>query len=340
MTIFCRLMCLLLMPFFTLSFSSSAYSHALAPSLLQLEELGNTKDVREGLFLYWKTSAKNNGYPLSPKLPSNCELQNQPTFATDNQSVTLTGKVDCSSTFLVGKSIGIHNISNNITPVLVRIKRADGSTVSGLINAENPVFVVPNKSSSGDVIKEYIGLGVEHLLTGYDHVLFVIAIVLLISRVGTLIKAISCFTLGHSISLALSTFNVISLPTGIVEILIAASIVAMALEICNKTSIFERNVWLVATVFGLLHGLGFAAVLSDFNLPRTELISALLSFNVGIEIGQLLVVAVCLILGKVVSLLKVENWKVFTNSSRYVAYAFGSISAFWVIERTQLLMFG
>lgn len=340
MTIFCRLMCMLLMPFLVLSFSSSVHSHALAPSLLQLEEQRGKQGTSEGLFLYWKTSAKSNGYPLSPKLPSNCVLQSKPTFATDNQSVMLTGQVNCSSMSLVGRSIGIYNILNNITPVLVRIKRADGSIVSGLINAENPVFVVPQKTSTGDVINEYIGLGVEHLLTGYDHVLFVIAIVLLISRVGTLIKAISCFTLGHSISLALSTFNVISLPTGIVEILIAASIVAMALEICNKTSLFERNVWLVATLFGLLHGLGFAAVLSDFNLPKTELISALLSFNIGIELGQLLVVAVCLLLGKIVTFLNAEKWNVFANSPRYVAYAFGSISAFWVIERTQLLIFG
>ena len=328
------------MPFLVFSFSSSAYSHALAPSLLQLEELGGAGRTNEGLFLYWKTSAKSNGYPLSPKLPSNCELQAKPTFATDTQSVTLTGQVNCSSTSLVGHSIGIYNIQNNITPVLVRIKRADGSTVSGLINAENPEFVVPEKSSIGDVIEEYVELGLEHLLTGYDHVLFVIAIVLLISRVGTLIKAISCFTLGHSISLALSTFNVISLPTGIVEILIAASIVAMALEICNKTSLFERNVWLVATAFGVLHGLGFAAVLSDFDLPKTELISALLSFNVGIEIGQLLVVAVCLVLGKIVIFLKAKGLDIVASSPRYVAYAFGSISAFWVIERTQLLMFG
>lgn len=329
--------------FFTLTsclallFSAAAYSHALAPSLLQIEEMG-TAD--EGMFFYWKTAAKHNGFPLSPNLPSKCQFKSKPTFTTDNQSITLSGQVYCSAASLVGQSIGIQNIHKNPAPVIIRYKQVDGAIVSGLINSENPAWVIPDISAAEQPAYKYLRLGVKHLLNGYDHVLFVIAMVLLIRSASTLIKAISCFTLGHSISLALSTFNIVSFPTGIVEILIAGSIIAMALEIYNKTTWFAQNVWTVATLFGLLHGLGFAAVLSDFNLPTEERIAALLSFNVGIELGQLLVVATCLLLAKTIGLMNAEKWRFVENCPRYIAYLFGSISAFWVIERTQLLVFG
>lgn len=321
----------------TLPLASNVHAHALAPSLLQIEEL---EDASQGLFLFWKTPAKHNGFPLSPRLPNQCKLASKPTFSTDNQSITLSGNVYCSEVTLVGQTVGIHNIQKNPAPVIIRFKQADGTIVSGLINAENPTWLIPDKLTAEKPAYKYLKLGFKHLLSGYDHVLFVIAMVLLIKGATTLIKAITCFTLGHSISLALSTFNIVSFSTGIVEILIAASIIAMALEIYNKTTWFAKNVWLVATLFGLLHGLGFAAVLSDFNLPTEAQVVALLAFNVGIELGQLIVVAACLLLGKLIVLMKVEKRSLIENSPRYIAYLFGSISAFWVLERTQLLIFG
>jgi hydrogenase/urease accessory protein HupE len=267
-------------------------------------------------------------------------MESKPIFATDNQSITLSGQVYCSIESLIGQTIRIHNIQNNIAPVLVRFKLADGSVVSGLINSSNPEWVIPAKLTADNPAYKFLKLGVKHLLSGYDHVLFVIAMVLLVSGASALIKAISCFTLGHSISLALSSFNIVSFSTGIVEILIAASIISMALEIYNKKTRFAQHVWIIATVFGLLHGLGFAAVLSEFSLPDKERVAALLAFNVGLELGQLLIIAICLSLGKIIMLFKAEAKPFVLNGPRYIAYLFGSISAFWVLERTQLLLFG
>ncbi|MBV1883013.1 MAG: HupE/UreJ family protein [Pseudomonadales bacterium] len=319
---------------FTL-FTSNAYPHALAPSLLQLDE------TVDGVSLVWKTATKNNGYPLSPELPRLCKFKAPPVLDTDNKSVILSGQLNCAAIDIVGRKIGIKNISENITPVLVRFKRLNGAVISGLINARKPVFLVPEKMSRAQLSAKYLELGARHLLAGYDHVLFVLAMVLLIKQLATLVKAVTFFTLGHSVSLALSTFNIVSFPTALVEILIAASIVAMAVEICNQTekrSLFERHAWVVATTFGLLHGLGFASVLSEFSLPRGELTVALFSFNLGIELGQLLVIACCLLVSKLMAMLKTRGYGAVISSPRYLAYGLGSISAFWVLERTQLML--
>ena len=188
--------------------------------------------------------------------------------------------------------------------------------------------------SAWQVARDYTLLGVDHILSGFDHLTFVLALLLIVSGARRLLITVTAFTLAHSITLAAATLGVLWVPGPPVEAVIALSILFLANELIKvnrgEASLTARNPWVVAFAFGLLHGFGFAGALGEIGLPQNEVPLALLMFNVGVEIGQLLFVAVVLVGLLLVKRLH-DNWPVWLR--QVPAYGIGGISAFWLIER-------
>ncbi len=235
---------------------------------------------------------------------------------------------------LIDREVEIQGILGGATDVIVRIQRLDGSTQLERLAPANPRFVVTASPGPGEVAWAYFILGVEHILGGIDHLLFVLALLLLVRSLRRLVLTITAFTMAHSITLICATLGWISLPGPPVEAVIALSIVFVAAEVIHeqqgRASLTAQAPWIVAFAFGLLHGLGFAGALEEVGLPETAIAMALLMFNVGVEAGQLLFVAVMVLLA---SFLVRFTPLSFPALSRAISYVIGSVAAFWTIER-------
>ena len=233
-----------------------------------------------------------------------------------------------------GSSIKIQNLEKTLIDVLVQVDFDDKSTYSFMAQPTKPFAFVPEDSGLWQTISTYFHLGVEHIWLGYDHLLFVVGLFLLIPGIGPLIKTITSFTIAHSITLALASLGFIKVSSGPVEAIIALSIVLLALEAYNyqkgKTSLTIQYPWIVAFLFGLIHGLGFAGALSEIGLPQKSIPSALLFFNVGVEAGQILFVIALWSLFAILKKFLPYGLKVMRIGLPYVL---GSLGMFWLIER-------
>ena len=184
-------------------------------------------------------------------------------------------------------TLAIRNLYPGVSEVLVSITLLDGSVQRFVVKPDNPVVNLGEADSP--LLPAYLELGIEHLLAGLDHVLFVIALMVLITDRWRLVATITAFTIAHSITLALSTFELLQISQSAVEALIALSLLFMAVEMLSKTPSLTANYpWLISFGFGLIHGLGFAGVLREVGLPDDAALWALLLFNIGLEIGQLI----------------------------------------------------
>ncbi len=198
-------------------------------------------------------------------------------------------------------------------------------------------MVIPKAPSAGDVALTYIVLGIEHILEGWDHLLFVFVLILLVPGMRQLILAVTAFTVAHSITLGLATFGLVALPPQAVEAVIALSIVFLAAEVLRSRAggpfrLSERLPWLVTFAFGLLHGFGFAGALRETGMPEAAVPLALLMFNLGIEAGQLLfIMAVVLAAFAIRSMLGAGS--IVAAARPYMAYGIGCLASFWLIEQ-------
>jgi hydrogenase/urease accessory protein HupE len=219
--------------------------------------------------------------------------------------------------------------------VIVEVSLRDGSSSRALLHEGQERFMIPEGQGRASVIGAYLRLGVEHLLTGVDHVLFVLGLLILIRGWRRLAAAITSFTVGHSVSLCLSVLGIIRVPVAPIEVAIAATIMILALDILRRhreesAGPVAKQPWMLCALFGLLHGLGFAGALAHAGLPDQAIPLALFAFNVGIEVGQLLIVAAFAL----VSLLFLRSDSPRTSWFRAVpAYILGSLAAFWILER-------
>ena len=281
--------------------------------------------------------------PLAPVFPRQCS-------ASDNGLATVAGaalvhrlKLHCPSG-LHGGSIAVDGLSRTLTDVMLHIELADGTRLLGVLRPSAPVFAVDDAASTPALA--YLALGVEHLLLGFDHILFLLALLYFLHRENAwegakaLAKAVTAFTLAHSVTLALSALDLVRLPQAPVEAVIALSILFLAAEWLRGTpnSLTARHTWLVAFAFGLLHGFGFAGALADIGLPKENLALALFLFNVGVEIGQLAVVAVALAL--IVAVRGICGRLRLALPRRVVAAPLavgGCLAAYWFVERTASL---
>lgn len=234
--------------------------------------------------------------------------------------------------------LSIRNMYPGVSEVLVSVALTEGDMQRFVVRPDNPVVGLGEGATP--FLPAYLELGVEHLLTGLDHVLFVIALMVLIADRWRLLATITAFTIAHSITLALSTFNLLQVSQSAVEALIALSLLFMAVEMLSKTgSLTARFPWAISFGFGLLHGLGFAGVLREIGLPDDTAFWALFLFNVGLEIGQLMVVVLCLSIGLLIKQLcqrsTLANELAFR--SFLPAYFIGPISVWWLLQRLPIL---
>jgi hydrogenase/urease accessory protein HupE len=234
---------------------------------------------------------------------------------------------------LQGKILTIRGLNKTLIDVLVHIEYLGGQKATFMLQPDKDTGVIPGKTTTLDVIKTYTQLGIEHILFGIDHLLFVLALIIITMGRWKIIKTITAFTIAHSITLSLAALGYVNFSPAPVEAVIALSIIFLAIEIIKlingKQTLTSKKPWLIAFTFGLLHGFGFAGALSNIGLPQQDIPFALAFFNVGVEIGQLAFVLVVLAIIKLLSFKK--DWPVFVK--KVPAYAIGSLATFWMIER-------
>jgi hydrogenase/urease accessory protein HupE len=235
---------------------------------------------------------------------------------------------------LRGQSLYIEGLEATFTDVLVCVAFGDGSTWVQRLTPQQPASLIPARPSAWGVAGTYLTLGIEHILTGIDHLLFVLALLLLTKGTWRLVKTVTAFTVAHSITLGLAALGIIHVPSRPVEAVIALSIVLVAAEIVQarrgRSGLAAHMPWIVAFIFGLLHGFGFAGALSEVGLPEGHIPVALLFFNLGVEAGQLLFVAAVLTLVAGARRIPMAwpRW-----AGLVPPYAIGSLAMFWVIQR-------
>ena len=230
--------------------------------------------------------------------------------------------------------IAIEGLQHTLTDVLVRLTDAGGTTQTVRLTPQETGFNVSGELSSLEGITTYLILGIEHILLGIDHLLFVFALLMIVQGWRRLVATITAFTVAHSITLTAATLGYVHVPQAPVEAVIALSILFLATEIIHvqqgRIGLAQHYPWLVAFIFGLLHGFGFAGALAEVGLPPSDIPIALLLFNVGVEVGQLIFVTAVLLAGIALRRIALQQtrWGEITAT-----YVIGSVAAFWTIER-------
>jgi hypothetical protein len=309
-----------------------AQAHEIRPAYLQIDERAPQRYE-----LLWKVPT-NYGMvqDIRPAFGPGFTLTQQPGetvvhgFAIFRYSLT-------GETALSGTTLTIDNLDHTTIDTLVNIALLDGTHYSFLLRPRESSAQIPEAPSAWQVVRTYTQLGVEHILAGVDHLAFIAALMLIVCGWQMLLKTVTAFTVAHSITLGLSTLGYMSLPSPPVESLIALSILLVAAEAIHlrrgQSSLATRWPWIIAFAFGLLHGFGFAGALMEIGLPQGDIPLALLFFNVGVELGQLIFIALLLVL---VALMR-RLVGLPQAASIGAAYGIGTLATFWVIERLEIM---
>ncbi len=234
-------------------------------------------------------------------------------------------------------AIEFDGIESARTKIVVTVRWKDGRTIDGVATAASPRVEV-GRGAPGSVL-QWIRLGTEHVFTGLDHVAFVLGLFLLVgARRRTLFTTITAFTIAHSLTLALAALRLVELPPAPVEATIAASVLLVAKEASSAEPTLARTrPWLVAFLFGLVHGLGFAGALGELPLPKSSFGVALVSFNVGVEIAQLVIVGALVLASTLATRAKVPEPQ-RAQATRATCYAIGALGAWWFFDRAYLVL--
>jgi hydrogenase/urease accessory protein HupE len=314
-----------------LALPAAASGHETRPAYLEITETAASRYE-----VLWRTPLRaGRELPVVLRWPDGVRAVDVPTRRALPDSLVERSVVEVDGG-LGGKRIELAGLEASITDVLVRMQRAGGSPSTVLVHPSRPWIDVPVSPEPLGTAATYLRHGVEHILLGYDHLLFVLALMLIVRGTRVLLAAITAFTLAHSVTLALATLGVVNVPTPPVEATIALSVVLLAGEIITlrrgDVGPTARWPWVIAFAFGLLHGFGFAGALTELGLPRDDVPLALLAFNVGVELGQLAFIASVLTVATVAqrsaSAAPVERWVRQT-----APYAIGVLAAFWFFER-------
>lgn len=309
-----------------------AQAHEIRPAYLQIDETSPQQYE-----LLWKIPT-NYGMVqnIRPLFDAGFTLAALPGEALVNGFVIFRYRLSGDAA-LQGSRLTIENLDRTTIETLVNISLLDGSRHSLLLKPKDNSALIPERQTAWQLVYSYTQLGVEHILAGWDHLAFVAALMLIVSGWSMLLKTITAFTLAHSITLGLATFGYVSLPPPPVEALIALSILLIAVEAVHlrhgRQTLASRWPWLVAFAFGLLHGFGFAGALKEIGLPPGDVPLALLFFNVGVELGQLLFISLLLSLQAL--LRSKANFPKY--GSVWLAYGIGTLATFWLIERLNLV---
>ncbi len=305
-------------------------AHALQPGYLELRALGG-----DAWSVFWrKPDVQGRPMQIDVLMSENCVSETNPEPRFDGQGWSSRWIARCSDG-LAGSLITIEGLEKTQTDVLVRFELTDGIGQAQRLVPSSPSFVVPAAPSAWSVFVSYTGLGFEHILFGADHLLFVLALLLLIRNTRVLIGAITAFTVAHSLTLAAAALGWMNVPGPPVEAVIALSIMFVASEVLNRDPdhprLSERAPWLVSFGFGLIHGLGFGSALSEIGLPQSEIVLALFAFNIGVELGQLAFIFAALGLWRIVGpFLKSAQIR---GAQVTLVYLIGGVAAYWLIDR-------
>ena len=324
----------LLLSFASVASTSVVFAHEVRPAYLELRQTAvETYDA------LWKVPGlgENLRLGLYVQLPAGCANVAAPRASMINNAYTERSSVTCSGG-LTGRMIHIAGLSATMTDVLVRLDRLDGTTQVTRLTPSTPSFVVEAAPAAVEVARTYLMLGLEHILFGVDHLLFVLALLIVVRGTRRLVATITAFTVAHSLTLAGATLGLVHVPGPPVEAAIALSIVFVAAEIIHGregyAGLTAKFPWIVAFTFGLLHGFGFASALNEVGLPQSAIPVALLFFNVGVEIGQLLFIASVF---AVIALARRATRSIGVPHPawawRIPPYAIGSVASFWIIQR-------
>jgi len=303
---------------FILFFFLNVNSHEFNPAHLIINQSNSNLNNYDATWMY---PVKNIGKRANVIFPDICEPMGSDPFVQGKyiiEKITLK----CNES-IKGKTIEIENLSV-LTDAMITIN-FDKDTFESLVNVQKNKIEIP-------LIEQYyptayLNLGISHLFDGLDHILFIFGLLFCISGLLNIIKTITAFTIAHSITLGLSVYDIIYLPQGTIEALIALTIVYLALEI-NDSDKQLKTPWLMAFSFGLLHGLGFAGALSDIGIANDQMLLSLLFFNIGIELAQIALIPIPLILIYAASKINFQNYLQITAS-----LCIGGMGFYWFIDR-------
>lgn len=305
-------------------------AHEMRPALLQIKQTGNNEYE-----LLWKIPRLNDKViSIKPVFPEWFKVE-QKNLAAESGSGALYTFLATSSKDIHGMTFSIKGLEESMVDVLVEVELKNGEQYSMMLQPGKKSGKIPYSTSAMDTIKTYISLGVKHIWSGIDHLLFVLALLIItLWNTRKLLVTVTAFTIAHSITLSLAALGYVGLPGPPVEATIALSIVFLAVEIIRGQqgvpTLTSKKPWLVAFTFGLLHGLGFASALVAVGLPQQHIPLALGFFNVGVEIGQIAFIIVVLQILKLLSMVKVA-WPVW--GLKMPAYIIGTVASFWLFER-------
>lgn len=326
---------LILLFFLITGAGSAAYADDLRPGYLEIREIAATAQD-PAPFQYkvtWKAPIRPGlAARVVPVFPKDCSAT-EPERSIDAAALLARWKIACLRP-LSGRSVRLSGLEDMSADALLRYQSASGITQAARLTPTNPAAIIKQRPERGQVARTYFVTGVEHILMGYDHLLFVLCLVLLLNGAWRVAATVTAFTVAHSLTLIATTLDLVSVPGPPVEAAIALSIVFLAVEVVKRKPgelrLTERLPWVVAFLFGLLHGFGFAKALAEIGLPQGEVPMALLTFNLGVEAGQLVIVV------GAISIL----WAIRQASAVYAAriqniaaYAIGSIAAMWLLQR-------
>jgi hydrogenase/urease accessory protein HupE len=309
-----------------------ARAHEIRPAYLQIDE------VAPGRYqLLWRTPVlAGMRLPVVPRLPDEIHDVVEPAVQEFSDSLVERRVFDAGAGGLAGKRIEFVGLQATITDVMVRVQMLDGTHSTTLVRPSQPWVDISTSKGPLAVAGAYLSHGIEHILFGFDHLLFVLGLILIVRSTRMLLLTVTGFTVAHSITLSLATLGVFRVPAPPVEACIALSILLLASEMLRRqrgeTSLTASFPWAVAFCFGLLHGLGFASALTQIGLPQGDIPLALLTFNFGVEIGQLIFIGG--VLGAWACLKRIGVPPLVERHALAAAtYAIGSVAAFWFIER-------
>jgi len=322
----------------TTCWTTAAWAHSFEPAVL------NVIERESGVFdVSWTAPSRASGFlfdpaTLRPQFPPHCRRGKERRMVTGEEDAVVW-RIDCGAAGLRGGSITVDGFGGSLVDVVVRLRWRGGNEDSAILRRDATVLLVPGGGSDarGTALTRYATLGIEHILLGYDHLAFVLGLFALARGTRELLTTVTGFTLGHSLTLSLATLQLISLPQAYCEALIALSIVYLGRALVrddgsSRRDLTARAPWLIATAFGLLHGLGFAGALGEIGFEQRYRLTALFGFNLGVEIGQLAFV------GVLTAFTRIGRRWVGTRRIRWrfaTGYALGSVSVLWLVERVR-----
>ena len=304
-------------------FSLSAAAHEVRPAYLNVSETAPAEFA-----VTWKQPVlEGRRLKIKPVFPEGC-IQTAPVMDRKGATITERSVLSCS---LTDGEIGLEGLERTLTDVFAEINYLSGESRTALVKPSSPRIALGGEASSA--AKHYLWIGVEHIIYGWDHLLFVIGLTLLVAR-RQILGVATAFTLAHSLTLGLAAFGLLNIPIRPVEILIAASIILLGVEIMRKRqghkSLATERPYLISFVIGLIHGCGFASALSEIGLPKGTELLALLLFNIGVELGQFAIIGLTIV--ALIAIAKIGK-NALRGTEVFLTYGLASVAMFWFIQR-------